>query len=565
VAKQPRDFDAVVVGSGFGGSVSAYRLAEAGQRVCLLERGKAFPPGSFPRTPREMAGNFWDPSEGGHGLFQIWAFPGIESVVSAGLGGGSLIYANVLIRKDEKWFATEVPGKPGYEYWPVTRDDLDPHYSRVETMLAPQRYPFDQEPYRDTPKTIAFAEAADRAGLDWSLPDLAVTFANQGGPAVPGEPIIGVDGTTTGNLHGRTRYTCRLVGECDVGCNYGSKNSLDFNYLTEAKRLGVDIRTLSEVRAIRPLDGGGYAVDYIEHEPASEGRRTDSDRLPVHTLGCDRLVLSAGVFGTNYLLLKNHPAFPNLSRWLGIGFSGNGDLLGFARHPKPGRDLGPMTGPVITSTVRVDDATDGGDGPGYYIQEGGFPQFLGWALEAGNVPSELERVAHFGLRQAQAALSRDPRSDLSAEVMHLLGDTRSSSEVMLMLGMGRDRPTGRMSMNGKWLQLDWSVDDSRAYFDRVRKQMKAIATNMGCDFTINPLWYLRKLVTVHGLGGCRMGRTADEGVVDSFGEVFNYPGLFVADGSVMPGPVGPNPSLTIAALADRFADRMTGAVQGTQT
>ncbi|HEY1635336.1 MAG TPA: NAD(P)-binding protein, partial [Acidimicrobiales bacterium] len=227
-------FDAVVIGSGFGGSVMAYRLAAAGRHVLVLERGKRYPPGSFARSPREMRANFWDPSEGRQGLFQLWDFGGIESLVSAGLGGGSLIYANVLIRKDERWFVRDLPGG-GYEDWPVTRAELEPHYDKVEAMLAPQRYPLDEQPYAGTLKTRALREAAGRAGLEWYLPDLAVTFANRTGPPVTGEPIVDEAGDTTDNLHGRTRYTCRLCGECDVGCNYGSKNTLDYNYLTQAE------------------------------------------------------------------------------------------------------------------------------------------------------------------------------------------------------------------------------------------------------------------------------------------------------------------------------------------
>ena len=128
-----------------------------------------------------------------------------------------------------------------------------------------------------------------------------------------------------------------------------------------------------------------------------------------------------------------------------------------------------------------------------------------------------------------------------------------------MLGMGRDVPNGRMSLKGRWLNLDWRIDASQAYFDRVRATMAEIARQLDGEFTINPLWYLRMLVTVHGLGGCPMGRSPAEGTVNSYGEVFNYPGLYVADGSVMPGPVGPNPSLTIAALANRFADHLISA------
>src|SRR3712207_1924875 len=128
-------YDAVVVGSGFGGSVTAYRLAEAGLRVCVLERGRAYPPGSFPRSPYRMARNFWDPTAGLHGLYDFWSFRWLDALVASGLGGGSLIYANVLLRKDERWFVTEDLRDGGFEHWPVARAERDPHYDRVERML----------------------------------------------------------------------------------------------------------------------------------------------------------------------------------------------------------------------------------------------------------------------------------------------------------------------------------------------------------------------------------------------------------------------------------------------
>ena len=216
-------YDAIVVGSGFGGSVTAYRLAEAGKRVLVLERGRPYPPGSFTRSPFRARESFWDPPRGLVGMYHYWSFKGIDALVSAGLGGGSLIYANVFLRKDENWFVQEDMSDGGYEYWPVNRADLDPHYDRVEKMLNLQRYPFEHEPYASTPKTIAFKEAAEANGLEWFLPQLAVTFANDGRPPVPGEAIV----EELPNLHGRTRTTCQLCGECDVGCNYGSKNTLD--------------------------------------------------------------------------------------------------------------------------------------------------------------------------------------------------------------------------------------------------------------------------------------------------------------------------------------------------
>jgi len=143
-------YDAIIIGSGFGGSVMAYRLAKEGMRVCLLERGKKYAPGDFARTPHEMSTNFWDPSAGLHGLFNIWSFKGLDAIVASGLGGGSLIYANVLLRKDKDWFVQGDPNDPDSEDWPITYQQLERHYAAVEQVLKPQEYP-----YSDTRKTEA--------------------------------------------------------------------------------------------------------------------------------------------------------------------------------------------------------------------------------------------------------------------------------------------------------------------------------------------------------------------------------------------------------------------------
>jgi cholesterol oxidase len=554
-------FDAVVVGSGFGGSVSAYRLAEAGRSVCVLERGKPYPPGSFPRSPRALAQAFWDPSEGLYGMFNLWSFRGIGALVSSGLGGGSLIYANVLLRKDERWFVQEDLANGGYEHWPVSRADLDPHYERAERMLNAQRYPFDHAPFDETPKTGAFKEAAGKLGREFLLPPLAVTFANDGEAPVPGEPIR----EEHPNLHGRTRYTCRLVGECDIGCNYGSKNTLDYNYLSAAKRLGAELRTRCEVRSFAPREGGGYIVRYVEHDPADEGRKLDTrdgSVRPERELTCDRLVLSAGTLGSTYLLLRNRDAFPGLSRQLGTRFGGNGDLLTFAlkaRHSDGSpRILDPGRGPVITSAIRMPDALDGGEGRGFYVQDAGYPEFLSWVLHATQGPGALWRWRRVAARILFSLLRRQPEVDLSAEVASLLSDTGVSAGSLPLLGMGRDIPDGRMTLTDGKLDVDWVKGKSGPFFDRLRDFSRDIAGALGADFKSNPTWYLGRVITVHALGGCPMGRSPEEGVVDEWGEVFGYPGFTIADGSVMPGPVGPNPSLTIAALADRFADRATG-------
>ncbi len=556
-------FDVVVVGSGFGGSVTAYRLAEAGRRVLVLERGKAYPPGSFPRSPLGLKNNFWDPSEGLQGMFDLWSFEGLEALVSSGLGGGSLIYANVMIRKDERWFVHEDLGRGGYEHWPVSRAELDPHYDRAEAMLGAQAYPYDHEPYSRTPKTRAFEAAAKSLDLDWFLPKLAVSFAPDSGTApVPGEPIV----EPVANIHGRARQTCRLVGECDIGCNYGAKNSLDYTYLSAAWRAGAEIRTRCEVRSFEPRErGAGYAIHYVEHDPEREGERTDTQALPRLTVTADRLVLSAGTLGTTYLLLKNRAAFPALGPRLGSGFSGNGDLLTFAiRCTETGPDGGRVPrrieagyGPVITSAIRVADAADGdADGRGFYLEDAGYPEFASWILQAVDEGSVLRRMAPAVVKRlVSRILHRDRDTDLSAEISSLFGDAGLASGVLPLLGMGRDIPDGEMSLADGRLQVDWSKHGASAeYFDRVRDLSRRITEELGGDFQDNLTWYLNRVITVHALGGCPMGRNEDEGVVDARGEAFNYPGLHVADGSVMPGPVGANPSLTIAALADRFAD-----------
>lgn len=555
-------FDAVIVGSGFGGSVMAYRLAEAGLSVCVLERGKAYPPDSFPRAPHRMQKNFWDPSEGLHGMFNVWSFDELGAVVCSGLGGGSLIYANVLIRKDEKWFVKEDLQNGGYEYWPVTRADLDPHYDRVEKMLAAQQFPIDKEPYNRVPKTKEYKAAAERLGLDWHLPNLAVTFGNEGEDPVPGDPIK----EAYPNLHGRTRYTCRLVGECDIGCNFGSKNSLDYNYLSEAKRLGAEILTRSEVKEFETREGGGYTLRYVRHEPEREGRETDTSCLPRKTLTADRLILSAGTLGSTFLLLKmkNQGAFPRLSDRLGTRFCGNGDLVTFAvkgskneNGQRVPRLIDAGYGPVITSAVRIADREDGGEGRGFYIEDAGYPEFVNWIMETVETPGDVIRNFWRNLvgRFFNKLLSREPETDIGAEVSRLLGSTEFSADLLPLLGMGRDIPNGTMELRREKLNVDWKVQESQAYFDDIREKMRDIIEELGGRYG-DPLGRLNRLVTVHPLGGCSMGRNKDEGVVNSYGEVFGYPGLYIADGSVMPGPVGPNPSLTIAALADRFADRI---------
>jgi cholesterol oxidase len=575
MGKSREHFDVVVIGSGFGGSVVACRLAEARRSVCLLERGRAYAPGDFPRAPNQLRSNFWDPHRARYGLFDMWSFRHLDAIVSAGLGGGSLIYANVLIRKDEHWFVRDGYRGEGYEYWPVTRADLNPHYDRVEKSLDAQVYPFDVSPYDTTAKTLAMQRAARELGIEqtthanvdparkqWYLPLLAVSFAADGVPGI-GQPL-----PYDGNYHGARRQTCRLCGECDIGCNFGSKNTLDFNYLSRAKHAHAEIRTLAEATSFERRSGAqGYVVHYIEHHEAASG----GEAVEAKTVEADLLVIACGTFGSNFLLLKHRENCAKLSAALGTRFCGNGDVINVAfkcktgpvgrRRPLP---IEGSHGPVITSTFRFPDSLDNGAeaGRGLYLQEAGYPALVDWLLEGADLPAGIRRLGRFVRHVLRRWLGVAVDSESGGDAGRLFGRGTLSSSSLVLLGMGREDSDGVLRLGPskrgrRRLDLDWKNALAQPYFGDAMRESRAIGGALGGAFAIDPLArFLNRLITVHPVGGCPMGRNVNEGVVDSFGEVFDHENLFVLDGSIMPGPVGPNPSLTIAALADRAADHI---------
>lgn len=537
-------FDAIVIGSGFGGAVAAARLSEAGLSVVVLERGRPYPPGSFPRTPRGMRTNFWAPASGLLGLFEVWSFDKVTAIVAAGLGGGSLIYANVMLRKPPDTFAG----------WPLGYDALVPHYERVERVLGPTPFPHVEEPYASTPKTHAFARAAAAAGLEVERPPLAIAFAAGDRPPAPGVQL-----PPDGNLHGAPRRTCRLCGECNVGCNEGAKDTLDFTYLSEALRAGAQIRSCCEAVGIA-AEEGGYAVRYLQHVSA---RGATPDHLLDPTRELDRsirakvVVVAAGALGSTRLLLASRAGLPRLSPRLGHGFSSNGDWFSVARNCRlPGRRrrwraLDPSRGPVITVSASQRN------GHRLWIQDAGGPAISEWLWHGLEVPEDLWAMRRVVVRRTLARLRGRRETVLGADVARLFGSGRSSSAMLPLLHMGIDRPGGRLRLRGDALELDWSPDgESAHYFRASREAARRVAGELGGRLGPRFLARRGRGLTVHSLGGCPMGAGWHEGVVDEWGEVFGRRGLFVADGAVMPGPVGPNPGLTIAALADRFAGRM---------
>ena len=221
--------------------------------------------------------------------------------------------------------------------------------------------------------------------------------------------------------------------------------------------------------------------------------------------------------------------------------------------------IDPSHGPVITSTVRSPDRgdDDGHGAPGFYLQDAGYPAALSWLVQVAAFPSVVRHVAGFALRRMRADLLHSgPRLDPGLE--DLFADTALAEGSMPLLGMGLDVPNGVFGLDhDNKLTLDWSSNRSAPVYAELQRASKDIAQRLDARFLEDPLttWF-RRFITVHPLGGCPMGTTSEEGVVDEWGRVHGHPHLHVADGSVMPGPVGANPSLTIAALADRFAETM---------
>jgi cholesterol oxidase len=533
-------YDAVVIGSGFGGSVSAYELAKANWNVLLLERGRPWPPGSFPRTPRAAGQAFWDPPNS-FGMFDVWSFSGINAITASGLGGGSLIYANVLLRKPESTFVYE-DGTP----WPVRRADLEQHYDAVQAVIDPVPYP--PELADTTPKTIAMRNAAAALGKKWESSPLAVAFAAPGRPPVPGDPLP----DDPDNLFGLPRCTCRLCGECDIGCNFGSKQTLDHTYLSLAKAEGAELRTLCQVHTIAP-DDGGYAVTYRQPLAGREGVDEEllGPDLPEVTVRAKKVVVAAGTVGTARLLLRNRANLPALGGLLGQGFSSNGDLLTATwDSPEP---LDMTTGPVITGTIRWDDDPDCGRRM-LQVQDGGAPALAEWMFNTLDMPATMWASLSVWRKWLWSRLRGRRDTQMGAELASLIGKARLSAGTLPLLGMGRDVPGGRFYLAGDDLELTWNETASKRFFDDLKRASALVAEQLGGEYREIPVAHL---ITVHGLGGCAMGAFPYSGVVDEWGESFGHPGLVVADGSVLPGPVGPNPSLTIAALARRFATHMT--------
>jgi cholesterol oxidase len=504
-------YDAIVIGTGFGGAVAACRLAQAGLSVAVLERGRRYDINPFPRNwNNPLNGWLWST---GQGLFDVKLLPEMTVVQSAGLGGGSLIYANVHTRVPEAVFDQGWPG--GY-----SRAALDPYYDLVAYMLDINPIPKSKLPT----KSRLMEVAAQRLGRSeqFCFPDIAVDF--------------GPSGVEHRNKFGVSQRGCTYCGECCIGCNFHAKNTLDLNYLTIARSKGADIHTQCEVFKIEPL-ATGYKVRFKDHV----NNEQESEITASHCFVC------AGAINSTELLLRCRDVYGTLgklSRRLGDHYSGNGDFLAFAFNTR--EPFNPSEGPTITTGI-VYDRTDDGSKNWFIFEEGGYPRQIGAILQLMN--------PHFGLFRAVGKMvTENAFVDGFRSLAGKAGATPRADHTAAFLSMGRDLANGQIRLHPRTseLSIKWDVPSNLALYEAERRLSTDFATAMGGNVAMNPLWRLfRTPVTVHSLGGCLMADSREVGVTDANGEVYDYPGLFVLDGSILPNATGVNPSHTIAAVAER--------------
>jgi cholesterol oxidase len=522
-----KNFDVIVIGSGFGGAVSACRLAEKGMNVLVLERGRRWQTSDYPRAP----GDPWIYDhlcpEKLNGWIDLRLYDDMTIAQGAGVGGGSLIYANVSVEAKRELFNQGWPAE-------ITYDELKPYYDRVGKMLNLQTIPEGQF----TPRFKLMKEGAEALGYGSRfrpLP-LAVTFHPDWNYSID-DPHNDTHSHKWINEQGQEQGTCVHCGNCDIGCQVKAKNTLDLNYLPLAEKHGAAIRPLHLVTSIKP-ENRGYRV-YFD-------RLENGGRIPGSEM-TERVILSAGSLGSTELLLRcreQHRTLPHLSKFLGRDWSSNGDFLTPAIQTN--REISPTRGPTITCAI---DFLDGSvDQQQFFIEDGGFPDVLGDFLEA----KLKSGTSHPKGRLLIEALGRLVRSQ------DPLGD------VMPWFAQGIDAANGRLYLGRTWyapwrrqLKLNWEIERSEGVINAIVKMHERLARATDGTPLVPPTWtILKNLITPHPLGGCNMGTTPENGVVNHRGEVFGYPNLFVADGAIIPEAVGLNPSKTIAALAERIADLM---------
>ncbi|MGA8112526.1 MAG: GMC family oxidoreductase [Actinocatenispora sp.] len=512
------EYDVVVIGSGFGGSVAALRLTEKGYRVAVLEAGRRFADDELPETSWRLRRFLWAPRLGCFGIQRITLLRNVLVLSGAGVGGGSLVYANTLYRPPDAFFRD--PQWSGITDW---AGELAPYYDQAERMLGVVRYA------GHTPSDEAMRTVAEQMGVGDSYHTAPVgVFFGEPGRTVP-DPYFGGAGPD--------RAGCTECGECMTGCRHNAKNTLVKNYLYLAEQSGATIHPLSTVTAVRPRSGGGYRIEVVR--TATGGRRAANRR--VFTAG--QVVFAAGALGTQRLLhrMRADGVLPRLSAQLGTLTRTNSESIVGARSRRPDTDF--TQGVAITSSFHPDEHTHiepvrygrGSNAMGLLqtlLTDGGkpWPRALTWLGEAVRHPAAFGRallVRKWSERTVIALVMQSLDNSLTVRQRRtLFGGRKLTSQ------QGHGRP------NPSWIP---------AGNEAVRRLADLIGGDAGGTWGE----IMNIPLTAHILGGCPIGDGPGSGVVDGYHRVYGHPGLHVVDGAAVSANLGVNPSLTITAQAER--------------
>jgi cholesterol oxidase len=513
-------YDTVVVGSGYGGGVAASRLARAGRRVAVLERGREFVTGEFPARFPDLRGEMQLTGKrmrigSATGLYDVRFGEDMHVLIGCGLGGGSLINAGVALRPDERVFRDPV--------WPdeVAHDGLlEEGYARAARWVRPARDPLAAE----RTKYQALHRASAALGKEPVHAPVVVGFEARINPAGVAQPA------------------CTRCGDCCGGCNVGAKNTVALTYLPDAARHGAEIFTHAKVRHVARVLEGGWRIHFDRQDVA--GR--------VGTVTADMVVLAAGTLGSTEILLRSREQGLALSDRLGRSFSANGDIIAFgygATLPvnaigvgHPAKVDGLDVGACVSGQIEIVDEHDLANS--LTIQEGVMPSALAPLLPALFIPNGRLLGA---LKSLIAGVYKGPFASLQT-----------------FFAVSHDTASGRLVLEDDRLSLSWPGAKDEPVYARLDAALEALVGQAGGSYVKNPLagtMMGQQPATAHPLGGCGMGRERGDGVVDHKCRVFDarpgagaadvHEGLYVIDGAVMPRSLGVNPLLTITALAER--------------
>lgn len=545
-------YSVVIIGSGYGGAVTASRIARTGQSVCVLERGKEFLPGEFPDTLSEASDqfqvNYGEIHLGSEtGLYDLMINDDISVMTGCGLGGTSLINASVMLEADPRIFDNPA--------WPRTLvSDLDTTlkqgYQNAGEMLGIAAYPEGEDNYPVLKKTEAMRKCGQAFGVETMLTPLAVNFKHH-------ENGI--------NHVGVTQEPCNLCGDCVSGCNYTAKNTTQMTYLPDANNHGAEIFTQTKVSHIS-RENDKWVVHYAV---TSDG--SDAFGAPNRFVHADIVVLGAGTLGSTEILLRSKARGLATSDRLGEHFSSNGDVLGFSyncdqeingigrgtRGLDPDNPVGPCITSIIDTRAISDDYREG-----VSIEEGVMPGAIAPLLPKGfsNIAAIAGKDTDGGVVDFLTEKKRKFESLLRGAYFGATDNTVTN------LVMGHDSGSGRLLLKDDNLCIDWPGIGEEEVFDKINDKLLTLSKQLGGTYVKNPISHDlmgRDQITVHPLGGCCMGEDAASGVVNHKGQLFSsnsgdtvYEDLYVADGAIIPTAIGTNPLFTICAIAERNAKLM---------